>query len=221
MLHDRDLTYLGKEIITPSALPLSGLEPKISSHHKSWKEEEGGVNSPSCSREHKGDEAIGDKLWELPFPSLSEGIIGISNQPSNPLSDSSCLCLLTCPAWPSPCSPSTAFPWQWDTGLLQGTPQLSSLLLLFHVLALAAFAAFPCTSAFAACAGLLPKYGSGSLRGQQSQIWLSLGLVHLLILHWEMEDLGEVCTAYKLLQKRQLPRNPDVLCFFCFVLVDY
>lgn len=205
MLCDRDLTYLGKEIITPSALPLSGLEPKLSLHHKSWEEEEGGVTSPSCSREHKGDEGIGGKLWELPFLSLSEGIVGISNQPSNLLTPPACV---HSPVQPGPVPTLPAQP-----SLGNGAPDLckaphsfppcSSSSMSWHQPPLL------CTSAFATRASVLPKYGSWSLLGQQSQMWLSLGLVYLLIFHWETEDLGEVCITYMLLERRQLPRNPD------------
>lgn len=72
VLRDGDMTCPGKEIITQSALPSSGLEPKMSLHHKSREEEEGGMTSPSCSREHKGDETLGNKLsCSGNFPSLA------------------------------------------------------------------------------------------------------------------------------------------------------
>lgn len=120
----------------------------MSLHHKSREEEEGGMTSPSRSREHKGDETVGDKLscsGNFPSPAfLKASSLSPTNQ--------AIFCLtppvrVRSPAQSGPVPALLAQPslGRGTPGPVQCTSLAPSQLLLFHVLAPAALAAFPGT----------------------------------------------------------------------------
>lgn len=118
----------------------------MSLHHKSREEEEGGMTSPSRSREHKGDKTVGDKPSCCGnFPSLA--FLKVSSvSPANQAT----FCLTPpvhaySPAQSDPVLPVLAQPplGSGTPGPMQCTSKAPSLLFLFHVLAQSTFDAFP------------------------------------------------------------------------------
>lgn len=119
----------------------------MSLHHKSREEEEGGMTSPSSSREHKGDKTVGDKRscsGNFPSPAF---LMVSSISPTN----QAIFCLTPPVRVHLPTQSDSVLAFLAQPSLGSGTPrpmqctsQAPSPPLLFHVLAPSAFDAFPC-----------------------------------------------------------------------------